>query len=963
MAGEQCVPEKLLLSLRKFVAPEVVFGWGALELAGRQAAGLGVRRPLLVADPGLFAFGWPQRVQASLEQAGLDVCVFCDFSSNPRGHEVMAGVAAFTSQDRDALVAVGGGAAMDCAKAIGIARANGCHILALEGVDNVLRPGPPLVCVPTTAGSGAEVSQFTIVTDPGRKLKVAIASRTLIPDMALIDPEVTVSMPPVLTAHTGLDTLTHAMEAYVSNAHGPLTDLLAEEALRLIRAHLLRAIAAPDDREARGGMALASLYAGMAFSNAILGAIHAMAHGLGGLLDLPHGLCNALLMEHVVAANYESAAARYDRIGHLLGAEIDARAPDSVRKAAVLATLGAFKTAAGFSPMSLSDVGLTPGDLAKLAANAAADPCMLTNPRPLAPRDIEAIYEIACQRRPDREDRRSRLLGFGEHSVSKSYFPELGRRLDELERFRSLLDQTGDAIFLVDGRTGRISDAAGSAGLMLRAAREALIGRLFEELLPPEAVLRLRGLLCGDFAAGRIETSLALPEDHAAARPPVEMTFRLAAGKDGPMAVIVARDISERKKSEEALRLAEERYRTIVENAAEGIYQCDLDGRPISANPAMVAILGYASFQDLRQHIRNVVDDVLVHPADRQRIRNEIDRYGQIKNFELLLVTKTGSHIWGQISSRLVRDAKGRPERIDGSLQDVTIRKRAEETLRRYHEELEARVDERTAELTRANERLTHEVTIRKRAEEAAEAANRAKSDFLSMVSHEIRTPLTSVLGFAVIIEKRLRQLLTPLIADNPRQIRQADQILENLGIIVSEGERLKHLINDVLDLAKLEAGKMAFRRDRVGPASVINHVMAASAGLIQGKDVRLETVIDGHLPEVLGDRDRLIQVLVNLVSNALKFTEQGTVTCRARAQGHYVVVDVADTGIGIPEAEHYKVFEKFNQIGTSLTTKPKGTGLGLAICRHIVESHGGRIFFVSKPGAGSTFTFTLPIA
>ena len=563
----------------------------------------------------------------------------------------------------------------------------------------------------------------------------------------------------------------------------------------------------------------------------------------------------------------------------------------------------------------------------------------------------------------DPEDRRSRLLGFGEHSVSKSYFPELRRRLDELERFRSLLDQTGDAIFLVDGNTGRITDAAGAAGVMLHASRESLIGRLFEELLAPEATVRLQGLLSGDFAAGRIETTLALPGDATTPQPPVEMTFRLVSGKEGPMAVIVARDITDRKKSEEALRQAEEKYRGIVHNAAEGIYQCAPDGRIISANPAVAAILGYASPQELKESVQNVVEEVIVHHADRLRIRTELERYGQFKNLELLLATKDGKQIWGQVSSRLVRDASGKTQRIEGSLQDVTIRKRAEETLRRYHEELEQRVDERTSELTRANERLTHEVTIRKRAEEAAEAANRAKSDFLSMVSHEIRTPLTSVLGFAVIIEKRLHQLLDPLVQEDTRRHRQAGQIFENLGIIVSEGERLKHLINDVLDLAKLEAGKMAFKRDWVRPAEVINHVMAASAGLLPGSSVRLETVIDGPLPEVLGDRDRLIQVLVNLVSNALKFTEQGSVTCRARVQGHFVVIDVVDTGIGIPESEHYKVFEKFNQIGTSLTSKPKGTGLGLAICKHIVESHGGRIFFVSKPGAGSTFTFTLPIA
>lgn len=564
---------------------------------------------------------------------------------------------------------------------------------------------------------------------------------------------------------------------------------------------------------------------------------------------------------------------------------------------------------------------------------------------------------------PDLKARRARLLGFGEHSVSKSYFPELRRRLDELERFRSLLDQTGDAIFLVDGRTGRITDAAGAAGAMLHTRSDELIGRGFTELLPEDAACRLHGLFVGDFAAGRVETTLSLPGDLSGSRPPVEMTFRMASGEDGPMAVIVARDITERRKSEEALRQAEEKYRGIVENAAEGIFQCSPDGRIISANPAMASILGYDSPKAMRAEVANIIDAVLALPEDRQRLRADLERYGRVANVELLLVRKNGARIWGMVNAREICDAAGQRERVDGSLQDVTIRKKAEETLRRYHEELEHRVEERTAELTRANERLQHEVTIRKKAEEAAEAANRAKSDFLSMVSHEIRTPLTSVLGFAIIIQKRLRQLLTPLVANNARLRLQSDRIMDNLGIIVSEGERLKHLINDVLDLAKLEAGKMAFRRDRVDPAEVVNHVMAASAGLLPDGKVRLKTVIEGTLPAVTGDRDRIIQVLVNLVSNALKFTEQGTVTCRARVDGHFVVVDVSDTGIGIPESEHYKVFEKFNQIGTSLTNKPKGTGLGLAICKHIVESHGGHIHFVSTPGVGSTFTFTLPIA
>ena len=561
------------------------------------------------------------------------------------------------------------------------------------------------------------------------------------------------------------------------------------------------------------------------------------------------------------------------------------------------------------------------------------------------------------------DSRRDRLLGFGEHSVSKSYYPELKRRLDELERFRSLLDQTGEAIFLVDGHTGRITDAAGAAGVMLRQDRESLIGLPFTQLLPMEATEHLHGLFSGDFAAGRLETVLHRPGGKGTS-PAVEMTFRMASGEEGPIAVIVARDVSERKKNELALRRAEEKYRGIVENAAEGIFQCALDGRLVSANPAMASILGFASPRELMRRVKNIVEQTVAHEEDRHRIRSELERYDQVKNLEIQLVNKSGGLIWGLVNARRIRDAAGEPERFDGSLQDVTIRKQAEHTLVRYHEDLERRVAERTTELTQANERLTHEVSIRKRAEEAAEAANRAKSEFLSMVSHEIRTPLTSVMGFAVIIEKRLDQLFSRLLGDDPKIRRQAEQIMENLGIIVSEGERLKHLINDVLDLAKLEAGKMAFKRERVDPAEVVRHVMSASVGLLSAsKKVSLQTRIEGRLPEIVGDRDRLIQVLVNLVSNALKFTEQGSVTCRARAADGQVVIDVADTGIGIPEAEQHKLFEKFNQIGATLTNKPKGTGLGLAICKHIVESHGGHISYVSKPGSGSTFTFALPIA
>ncbi len=193
---------------------------------------------------------------------------------------------------------------MDCAKGIGIVSTNRKNILDIEGIDNVPIPGPPLICIPTTSGTSADVSQFAIINDTVEKRKIAIISKTVVPDVALIDPLTTLTMPAYLTACTGIDALVHAVEAYVSTANSPLLDLHALEAVRLVCTNLPQVLAAPTDLELRGKMTLASLQAGLAFSNASLGAVHAMAHSLGGLLDLPHGECNALLLDHVVNFNY-----------------------------------------------------------------------------------------------------------------------------------------------------------------------------------------------------------------------------------------------------------------------------------------------------------------------------------------------------------------------------------------------------------------------------------------------------------------------------------------------------------------------------------------------------------------------------------------------------------------------------------------------------------------------------------
>jgi signal transduction histidine kinase/DNA-binding response OmpR family regulator len=258
------------------------------------------------------------------------------------------------------------------------------------------------------------------------------------------------------------------------------------------------------------------------------------------------------------------------------------------------------------------------------------------------------------------------------------------------------------------------------------------------------------------------------------------------------------------------------------------------------------------------------------------------------------------------------------------------------------------------------NARLFEEA---RQARAAAEEADAAKSAFLSTVSHELRTPLTSVLGFAKIIKKRLEDRIFPLLTTDDRKVRQTiEQVSENLNVVVSEGERLTKLIDDVLDLAKIEAGKLEWHMTTVSMADVIDRATAATSSLFQQKGLALVRDVNPDLPPVVGDPDRLLQVVINLISNAVKFTAAGSVTCRACLQDDGIAVSVIDTGLGISAADQPKVFEKFKQVGDTLTDKPKGTGLGLPICREIVEHHGGRIWVESELGKGSTFSFVVPV-
>ena len=241
---------------------------------------------------------------------------------------------------------------------------------------------------------------------------------------------------------------------------------------------------------------------------------------------------------------------------------------------------------------------------------------------------------------------------------------------------------------------------------------------------------------------------------------------------------------------------------------------------------------------------------------------------------------------------------------------------------------------------------------------------DRVKTEFISNVSHELRTPLTSILGFAKIMKKKFESTLLPILEQEkaPKIQKTTTQIRNNIDIIISEGVRLTNLINGVLDIAKMEAGKVDWRISSLYVSSIIERAAASTQSLFEDDDVKFDLDIDAELPKIEADEDRIIQVLINLISNATKFTDNGTVTCKAVQSNNEIIVSIIDTGVGISHEELGQVFDKFKQVGDTLTDKPKGTGLGLPICKQIVEHHGGRIWVESVIGEGSKFSFSLPI-
>ena len=379
--------------LRKFFAPEFIFGIGARNLAGRYAKNFGINKLLIVTDKNVRNQFYFQDILKSLEEKKVDYAIYDDISPNPRDFEVMNGVNVYIAEKCKGILSIGGGSPMDCAKGIGIVVTNGGNILDFEGVDKIERAIPPLIFIPTTAGTASEVSQFTIVTNTKEKVKIAIISKSIVPDIALIDPETTLTMGKYLTACTGVDALVHAVEAYVSNVASPVTDLHAIEAIKTVHEYLPKVIKEPENMFYRGKMIYASLEAGLAFSNAILGAVHSMAHSLGGFLDLPHGECNALLLNYVVDFNYGAKVEKYDNILKVWDINLKNSTFED-RKKIMFDTITELKLNAGIDK-TLSKAGVKKADIPILSKKAIKDPCMATNPKELTLEDVEEIYEAA----------------------------------------------------------------------------------------------------------------------------------------------------------------------------------------------------------------------------------------------------------------------------------------------------------------------------------------------------------------------------------------------------------------------------------------------------------------------------------------------------------------------------------------------------------------------------------------
>jgi choline dehydrogenase len=379
--------------LKSFEMPTVVkHGIGAVRNTGEEVKNLGVSKVLLVTDPGVRKVGLVEPVLISLQEARIDVVIFDEVEPNPSIHVVARGTEMYLKNKCDGLVAVGGGSSMDTAKAIGVEVVHGEPVLnyeAAEGKKPLEKRIPPLTTIPTTAGTGSEVTQWAVITDPYRKFKFNVGGPLIAAHLTIIDPELHLSMPPRITAATGIDALSHAIECYTCHYAQPMTDAVALLAMEYIAKYLRRAYANGHDIEARYGMAKAAMLAGLSYGSESAGAAHAMAQTLGGIIPVAHGECVAAMLGPVMEYNWMGEPEKFARIAQALGVNIHGMSVEEAAKAAVREV---YKLVRDVQIPSLEEQGVPREMIPELAEAAFHDPQTVGNPRDINVKGYEWIY-------------------------------------------------------------------------------------------------------------------------------------------------------------------------------------------------------------------------------------------------------------------------------------------------------------------------------------------------------------------------------------------------------------------------------------------------------------------------------------------------------------------------------------------------------------------------------------------
>jgi len=385
----------------------------------------------------------------------------------------------------------------------------------------------------------------------------------------------------------------------------------------------------------------------------------------------------------------------------------------------------------------------------------------------------------------------------------------------------------------------------------------------------------------------------------------------------------------------EALRQAEAKYRSIFENALDGIFQTTPAGRFLDANPAMARMLGYRSPEALMAHVTDITRQLYVQPQQREDFARLLEERDILEGFETQLYREDGSVIWVLANARSVRDSANQPLYYEGIVEDITERKRAEEELRKYREHLEQLVRERTVQLEKANLRLRE--------------LDRLKSMFIASMSHELRTPLNSIIGFTIMT-----------LDGSSGELN--DEQRDNLDRVYRSSQHLLALITDIMDISRIESGRIQAFPATFSLAGIVDEAVGSVEPQLKEKGLSLETDIPADL-SLVTDRKRLLQCLINLLGNAVKFTGKGVISLSSREADGYLELSVRDTGIGISETDLPKLFEPFERLESHLHVKTGGTGLGLYLTRKLAtDVLRGAVSVRSKVGEGSTFTLKVPL-